>query len=532
MSLSAKPGSWFRADDMLLSARGSPEISFLQEEFQTANDASIMQVSREVLIAFIVFFFVVKNGCYVEIKLIGWGNIFFELRPVLPCLLHNVTVRGQPVPQGEKNVRRRREPFVSKTAIIVVGFLSRAIYYDLKKLVLLYEKNDMPNSDLIFSNKRSYRIRRHLLFWFIWWIYFGFVHALNPMLGKPNTEFDFFKNLPFTIVESLLMLIPQTVLAYPLIYFVLPRFIFPGKYLKAFLWTLVFLFICVVFNTFMVMQVNQKIIAFILPESFYGHIRRPQPLSFFMGVLGSLKGTLTGAALAVALKMGKHYYVKEQTNLKLLKENTESQLQLLTAQVHPHFLFNTLNNIYSRAQNESPGTAKMIIELSHIMRYVLDEGKQTLVPLEKELQMISDYINLEKMRYDEKLDLHVSLPEKTENIYIAPLLLLPFVENCFKHGASKMLHHPWINLKIDLQELTLSMKLINGKKISWDSHNNRKGTGIDNVKRRLELLYRDRFDLRIDEDEEVFVVNLTLELVKLNPSKTPAQPVNTQKEYV
>jgi hypothetical protein len=434
------------------------------------------------------------------------------------------------VPQGEKNVCRRREPFVSKTGTIVVGFFARAIYYELKKLVLLQEKNDMLNSELIFS--RKYRIQRHLLFWFTWWIYFGFVHALNPMTGQPNPEFHFFKNLPFSIVESLLMLIPQTLIAYPLIYFVLPRFIIPGKYLPAFLWTLVFLFVCAVFNTFMVLEVNQKIIAFLLPDRFHEHINRPRPLSFYMGILGSLKGTLTGAALAVALKMGKYYYVKEQTNLKLLKENTEAQLQLLTAQVHPHFLFNTLNNIYSRAQIESPLTAQMIIELSHIMRYVLDEGRQPLVPLEKELQMITDYINLEKMRYDEKLDLHISLPDQPEDLYVAPLLLLPFVENCFKHGASKMLHNPWINLKIELQQETLNMKLMNGKKISWDSHNNRRGTGIDNVRRRLDLLYQNRHELRIDEDEEVFVVNLTLELAKIKPSTAHKQTLNIKETYV
>jgi LytS/YehU family sensor histidine kinase len=349
------------------------------------------------------------------------------------------------------------------------------------------------------------------------------------MLGTPNPEMNFFNNLPFSIVESLLLLIPQTIVAYPLSYFVLPRFIFREKYFPAVLWTLFFVVICVIINTYMVEHLNPKVTSFILPERYQR--LRPPAISIFMGLLGSLKGTLTGAALAVAVKMGKYYYVKEQTNLKLLKENTETQLQLLTAQVHPHFLFNTLNNIYSSAQNESPGSAKMIIELSHIMRYVLDEGKQTLVPLEKELQMITDYINLEKMRYDEKLDLHVSLPGKTENVYISPLLLLPFVENCFKHGASKMLHQPWINLKIDLQQLTLSLKLMNGKKISWDTHDNRQGTGIENVRRRLNLLYKNRHRLQIDEDEEVFVVNLTLELVTLNPSKS-LQPVNAQKEYV
>jgi LytS/YehU family sensor histidine kinase len=104
----------------------------------------------------------------------------------------------------------------------------------------------------------------------------------------------------------------------------------------------------------------------------------------------------------------------------------EAQLQILTAQVHPHFLFNTLNNIYSKAQTETPGSANMIMELSNILRYALDEGKHVLTPLENELQMIKDYINLERQRYDDNLDLYVSFPSKTENVYIAPLLLLPF----------------------------------------------------------------------------------------------------------
>jgi LytS/YehU family sensor histidine kinase len=233
------------------------------------------------------------------------------------------------------------------------------------------------------------------------------------------------------------------------------------------------------------------------------------------------KGMLVAATAACSIRLFKYWHLKEKRNLELLKEKTEAQLQLLTAQVHPHFLFNTLNNIYSKAQYESPGGAKMIMELSHILRYVLDEGKRELVPLENELQMLTDYIHLERMRYDEKLDLHLSLPSKTEDVYITPLLLLPFVENCFKHGASKMLNNPWINLKIELQGTSLFMKLMNGKKTSVDTRNGREGTGIENVKKRLELLYKDKYDLQINEDEEVFVVNLTMQLVKTNQSPLP-----------
>jgi LytS/YehU family sensor histidine kinase len=251
----------------------------------------------------------------------------------------------------------------------------------------------------------------------------------------------------------------------------------------------------------------------------------------FYGVLISYKGTMVAATAACSIRLVKYWHLKEKRSVELVKEKTEAQLQLLKAQVHPHFLFNTLNNIYSKAQNESPGSAKMIMELSHILRYVLDEGKDGLVPLEKELQMLTDYINLEKMRYDEKLDLHLSLPSSADDMYIAPLLLLPFVENCFRQSTGKMTNDPWINLKIELNATSLMMKLMNGKKYSHDTPDRHSETEFENARKRLELLYKDRYELQINEDNEVLVVNLTLELVMATDPTVVDTPVNRQLEY-
>jgi LytS/YehU family sensor histidine kinase len=242
----------------------------------------------------------------------------------------------------------------------------------------------------------------------------------------------------------------------------------------------------------------------------------------WVNLVSYTKGMLVAATAVCSIRLFKYWHLKEKRNLELLKEKTEAQLQLLTAQVHPHFLFNTLNNIYSRAQDESPGGAKMIMELSQILRYVLDEGKQELVPLDSELQMLTDYIHLEKMSYDEKLELHLLLPLKTTDLYITPLLLLPFVEYCFQHGISKTQNKPWINLKIELQDRSLVMKLMNGKETTQDANKDREATGMESVIKRLELLYRDKYELQINEDEEVFIVNLRLELAKIS-SAIPVQ---------
>jgi LytS/YehU family sensor histidine kinase len=198
--------------------------------------------------------------------------------------------------------------------------------------------------------------------------------------------------------------------------------------------------------------------------------------------------------------------------MQLQKENTEAGLSLLKAQIHPHFLFNTLNNIYSFTQNTSAEASGMITRLSSLLRYTLYEGNQALVPLQKELQMVQDYIDIEKIRYGNQMELHIDLPERTTNYYIAPLLLLPLVENCFKHGTSQMLEQPWVHLWADIVNDQLHVKLLNGKVNEETNEAPLSGIGIRNVKERLLLLYPDKHELHITSEEEVFIVNLKIEL--------------------
>jgi sensor histidine kinase YesM len=365
----------------------------------------------------------------------------------------------------------------------------------------------MISKRLILSDKSSDRIKRHLLFWFCWWLYSTTMHAANPM-GRP--EISYFRNIPFTMAEAILLLVPQVVLTYYMLYFVTTNFLLKKKYWLAFAWTIPGWFVAVLITMLMVKNLNAEILSFFLAGKYLVNTTRPPVDNFFMGLMLASKAAPTIAAMAVGIKFIKHWYLKEQRNMQLLKENAEAQLQLLTAQVHPHFLFNTLNNIYSQTQTESPLGSKMIMELSDLLRYILAEGNKPLVPLRKELAMIKNYMDLERIRYGNKLDLHVSLPDKTGNLHIAPLLLLPFVENCFKHGASKFLKFPWVNLKIELYEKSLTMKLINGKDLHQSSEITRSGTGINNVKKRLDLLYSGQHDLEIIDEPEVFVVNLKI----------------------
>jgi LytS/YehU family sensor histidine kinase len=262
-----------------------------------------------------------------------------------------------------------------------------------------------------------------------------------------------------------------------------------------------------------VVDFGPNILAWLLPEEYMRYTPRPEAVGFFMALMNTFKGGLVSSALAVSLKAMKSWREREMRNLELQREKADAQLQLLTAQIHPHFLFNTINNIYSQTQTESPKGSEMIMELSDLLRYILYEGRKAQVPLDRELQMLVDYVNLEKIRYGNSLEVHLDLPERTNDLWIAPLMLLPFIENCFKHGASRQLHRPWISLTIEITDDTMIMNLSNGR--SGDPEKKKEGgIGIRNVRNRLGLLYPNAHQLHIEDKPDVFAVKLEMKLSK------------------
>ncbi|MEO7394465.1 MAG: histidine kinase, partial [Chitinophagaceae bacterium] len=252
----------------------------------------------------------------------------------------------------------------------------------------------------------------------------------------------------------------------------------------------------------------------------------PLMIMRMIGALTFYLVTLIG--LAVTIKLLKQWWLKQKETEQLSKEKISAELQLLKAQIHPHFLFNSLNNIYSFALETSPKAPEMINKLSGLLHYMLYDCKLQLVPLEKELKMIQDYISLEKIRYGERLDLEVTIQEispalagETGTKYIAPLLLIPFVENSFKHGTSKMLANPKVTLNIKIKDNILFFKLTNSKPtaIVKISSNNNSGLGLKNVQKRLELIYPGRHELQIVEDPSEFSVWLKVILVENEAQK-------------
>lgn len=312
------------------------------------------------------------------------------------------------------------------------------------------------------------------------------------------------------MTESLAFMPMHIFLTYSLIYFVIPRFLLKQKYAL----TIFFVLLLFAITAFLSVLISGSLIGPI--RSMYGYhysFSSYVDVSIAMALMAGLRGGITVGGLAAAIKLMKHWYVEGQRNLQLQKENAEAQLQILKAQVHPHFLFNTLNNIYSKTQNTSAAASEMIFGLSDILRYMLYECNKPLVPLQQELKMMQEYIDLEKVRYGNRLELHVELAQATENYFIAPLMILPFIENCFKHGTSTILDQPWISLTITIDGDEMTMKLLNSKSQEPLSVNG-SGIGIENAKKRLALLYPGKHQLIIQDDNEVFIVTLKLQLEK------------------
>jgi LytS/YehU family sensor histidine kinase len=187
-------------------------------------------------------------------------------------------------------------------------------------------------------------------------------------------------------------------------------------------------------------------------------------------------------------------------------------LQLLKAQIHPTFLFSTLNNIISHSRIASPKAPEMLIKLSDLLSYMLYECDSPKVNLSKEIMMLKEYISLEEIRQGEKLEMTLQIKGNINGQMISPLLLLPFIDNSFSYTNDKMVEQAWVNLEIIIEENNLSMKLINGMPVYVGEDVQQNEQQLANVQKRLELLYPGKYELKINAKQEMLVVQLNLNL--------------------
>jgi two-component system sensor histidine kinase AlgZ len=306
--------------------------------------------------------------------------------------------------------------------------------------------------------------------------------------------------LPQQLFLALLWLPARMLYCYPLMYWLTPKFLLKGKYMQfgiiILLWFIAGWFFNYLYRAYFFIPIQDAL-------HFKNIVRGNwQPGSFLL--------LLTAAGLTSFCVIFKYWFRKQQEWLKAEKEKVTAELQLLKAQVHPHFLFNTLNNIYSFSLENSPKTPGLILKLSSLLSYMLYDCKAEEVLLEKELEIMKNYIDLEKERYGNKIEISWSVEGDIKDKYIAPLLMLPFLENAFKHGTSEQLEKPWLNVDIAVKQNTMRCKIANSKNefVAYSQN----GIGIENVKKRLGFLYQGKHELKMNDEGNFFVVSLMINL--------------------
>jgi len=342
----------------------------------------------------------------------------------------------------------------------------------------------------------------HIAFWISFILFKVLINLTDADPAMPDTDimglwdqfvFILFSQLPYFVVY-----IPAAYLIFLLI-----DLHFNGK-LKIVPTVLLGTLACFIASPLLLL-VNHS---FILPIVY----NRPDiKISFHIGsLLYYLFNFLAVAGIAGSLKLIRkqlRFKVLEQT---LLKEKADAELKFLKAQVSPHFLFNTLNNIYSLARKQSNKTADAVMKLSNLLRFVLHDASNAQIPLTDEIKLIGDYIELEKLRYSERLNINFEFEVDDPGQAISPLILMHFVENAFKHGAGESRFNIDMEIKIILKNGTLLATFSNSKSQA-NSNSSTEKIGLTNTKRQLEILYPDH-QLVIRDTPEKYFVSLTIPL--------------------
>ncbi|OUR93218.1 hypothetical protein A9Q87_05755 [Flavobacteriales bacterium 34_180_T64] len=299
--------------------------------------------------------------------------------------------------------------------------------------------------------------------------------------------------------------------AYALLYFQLPKLLYKKKYLLFALSLIITSYVFSVLARLLVVHLVEELVR-----------ERPFEQESVTEILTDLKALYSRYSLVVyfpAFIMLMYSLIIEKFSRKnqmeqLQKEKFSAELNFFKAQIHPHFLFNTLNNLYALTLQKSDKASDTVLKLSEILDYMLYQCNDSRVPVVKELKLIQNYIALEQLRYGDRLELNFNHEIDNLNTQIAPLILMSLIENAFKHGASGSINKPIIKIDIQVANGLLQFSIYNTKNTinQEDLTNYKKGIGMSNTKKQLELLYPDKHLLTINEESSSYEVKLHVDL--------------------
>tara|TARA_R110002110_G_scaffold199907_2_gene410647 strand:+ start:159 stop:1211 length:1053 start_codon:yes stop_codon:yes gene_type:complete len=345
-----------------------------------------------------------------------------------------------------------------------------------------------------FILKKIGQIILHIMFWC------GVLLFYTYFFGVDSSDFSY-------VLSFSLFLMPITIATtYVFIYKIIPEYLITKRY---FLFGLYSLYTLIISAYLIVISVFYGLVY--LSNFEYSNMAPISKSLLFVAIAVYLVVIIVSAFKLLKLNL-KHTEEAKKLETKILETQLklkEQELNYLKMQIHPHFLFNTLNTMYGFALKKADETPEMILKLSNLLDYLLYQVDKPFVSLNDEINHINDYIELEKMRFNDKLHIHFETENILEDTKIAPMLLLPFVENSFKHGSLKkgILN---VNIKLYCEIKSLFFEIENTSNTNAISEN---GIGLENIKKRLDMIYKDQYTLNINNENGLFKVNLKLKTV-------------------
>lgn len=311
---------------------------------------------------------------------------------------------------------------------------------------------------------------------------------------------DYWYSLKSNLVEFPLHIL----LVYFNIYYLIPKFILTKKY-KTYI-------VFFIFSLGIIYVVRTGLNYFLVTKNIWPEAENPQQAFTFNHIVAVTLGEVYVVALATAIKLTFDWIYERNRVEDLQKVQLRTELNFLKSQIQPHFFFNTLNNLYALTLEKSDIAPSVVLKLSDIMQYILYDVKEPKIRLFTAINYIQNYLDLEVLRYGDKIIGNTEIIGNIENVTVPPLLFLPFIENCFKHGA-KNNDNIEVNISFEnVEDKWLIFKVENSfnQNIEFEEKNPKHGIGIQNVKRRLELLFPKNFELKTEIINQKYCVQLKL----------------------
>lgn len=331
------------------------------------------------------------------------------------------------------------------------------------------------------------------------WIYLGYWILVTLVFLYDRTYLIQKAGLPNFFICSIVRVSLLIALAWVNIRWLIPHYLLRGKYGGYF--GFVFLLL----------------IGYLLIQSLYdyylfGYVLGPSRKAQLVDALiYNFTHTSLYLLLTIALKFSIDWYEQKKVLQEIRVEKLQAEINYLRSQVNPHFLFNALNNLYALTIKKSDEAPDVVLKLSELMEYMLYESDETYVPLEKEVNYLSNYLELEKIRQGNNADIRLTVTGNMDSCLIPPFLILPLVENAFKHGISKAVHHAFLHIHVEAGpplEVRIENNKLNFKQVAQNG-----GIGLMNLRKRLELLYPNKHILQITEKPDRYEVLLKIELL-------------------